>query len=88
MDWIVPVSSEESTTGTLLPGTLSAALAAFREHGCVLLRGLFTEATVDALGREYASRYGGQGVDGLRDDQRKMDFPFALSTFPDDPYLE
>ncbi len=58
MDWIIPVSQAESTAGTLLPATASAAYNAMRKNGCVLLRGVFQTGAIDALYREYQSHYG------------------------------
>jgi hypothetical protein len=49
MDWIVAVSASELASGKLAPATESTALAAFHEHGCVLLRGAFPLATVEAM---------------------------------------
>ena len=58
MDWIIPVSLAESTAGALLRATASAAYDAMRKSGCVLLRGVFSTAAIDALYREYQSQYG------------------------------
>jgi hypothetical protein len=58
MDWIIPVSQAESTAGSLLRATASAAYDAMRKSGCVLLRGVFSTAAIDALYREYQSQYG------------------------------
>jgi Phytanoyl-CoA dioxygenase (PhyH)/SEC-C motif len=58
MDWIVHVSTGEAAGGELAPQTEAAAHAAFREHGCVLLRGMFPPAAVEALHREYLAQYG------------------------------
>jgi len=58
MDWIIPVSQAENTAGVLLPATASAAYNAMRRSGCVLLRGVFPVAAIDALYREYQSQYG------------------------------
>ena len=58
MDWIVPVSATESSAGTLLPATANAVYTAMRNGGCVLLRGVFPVAGIDALYREFLSRYG------------------------------
>ena len=48
MDWIVQVSAAETAGRELAPETQAAAQAAFREHGCVLLRGMFPPAAVEA----------------------------------------
>jgi len=58
MDWIIPVSQAESTAGSLLRATASAAYDAMRKSGCVLLRGVFPAGAIDALYREYQSQYG------------------------------
>ena len=58
MDWIIPVSQAESAAGALLRATASAAYDAMRKSGCVLLRGVFSTAAIDALYREYQSQYG------------------------------
>jgi hypothetical protein len=58
MDWVVAVSASESASGELTPETASAAHAAFDEHGCVLLRGAFPSATVDAMHRDYVAQFG------------------------------
>jgi ectoine hydroxylase-related dioxygenase (phytanoyl-CoA dioxygenase family) len=62
MDWIVAVSPSESTGGALSPETEAAVLAAFREHGVVLLRGMFPADTVEAMHQEYLARYGSLNV--------------------------
>ena len=58
MDWIVAVSASEAADGGLAPQTESAAQAAFAEHGCVLLRGAFPLATVEAMHAEYVAQFG------------------------------
>jgi Phytanoyl-CoA dioxygenase (PhyH)/SEC-C motif len=57
MDWIVQVAAGE-TAGGLAPETGAAAHAAFREHGCVLLRGMLAPAAVEAMHREYLAQFG------------------------------
>jgi hypothetical protein len=60
MDWVVEISAGETASGALAPETEAAAHAAFREHGCVLLRGMFPPATVeDASGVSRAIRDAG-----------------------------
>jgi hypothetical protein len=54
MDWIVAALAE----GELAADAEGAALAAFQEHGCVLLRGAFAPAAVEAMHREYVSMFG------------------------------
>jgi hypothetical protein len=58
MDWIVAVSAGETASGEFAPETEAAAHAAFREHGCVLLRGMFPPATIEAMHREYIAQFG------------------------------
>jgi hypothetical protein len=58
MDWIVAVSAGETARGELAAETEAAAHAAFREHGCVLLRGMFPPATIEAMHREYLAQFG------------------------------
>jgi hypothetical protein len=57
-DWIVAVSRSATAIGQLAPHTESAAHAAFREHGCVLLRGALAPAVVEAMHREYVAQFG------------------------------
>jgi hypothetical protein len=58
MDWVVGVSASESAGGALAPETEAAALAALQEHGCVLLRGAFPPATIEAMHQEYVAQLG------------------------------
>jgi hypothetical protein len=58
LDWIVPVSARETAGGELAPEIAAAAHAAFREHGCVLLRGMFPPAAIEAMHREYLAQFG------------------------------
>jgi hypothetical protein len=58
MDWIVAVSASEAAAAALAPETEAAAHAAFREHGCVLLRGMFPSAVIEAMHREYVAQFG------------------------------
>ena len=58
MDWIVQVSAGETASGEFAPETEAAAHAAFREHGCVLLRGMFPPAAIEAMHREYVAQFG------------------------------
>jgi ectoine hydroxylase-related dioxygenase (phytanoyl-CoA dioxygenase family) len=52
MDWIVAASASEHAEGR------DAARAAFHEHGCILLRGALPAAAVEAMHREFMSRFG------------------------------
>jgi hypothetical protein len=58
MDWVVAVSASETAGGELAPATEAAARAALDEHGCILLRGAFPPATIDAMHREYVAQLG------------------------------
>jgi hypothetical protein len=58
MDWVVAVSANETAGGELTPETDAAARAALQEHGCILLRGAFPAATIDAMYQEYAAQLG------------------------------
>jgi hypothetical protein len=57
-NWIVAVSASEASSEALAPSTERAAQAAFSEHGCVLLRGAFPPAVVEAMHREFAAQFG------------------------------
>jgi hypothetical protein len=67
MDWIVAVSPGETASGEFAPETEATARAAFAEHGCVLLRGLFPPATIDAMYREYAAQLGNLDLAAMRE---------------------
>jgi hypothetical protein len=58
MDWIVVVSASERAEGKLAPATEAAALAALDQHGCILLRGAFAPATIEAMHGEYVAQFG------------------------------
>ena len=58
MDWIVAVSASETAEGKLAPATEAAARAALDEHGCILLRGAFAPAIIEAMHGEYVSQLG------------------------------
>src|ERR1700730_1953262 len=58
MDWVVTVSPNETASGELAPETEKAAHAAFDKHGCVLLRGAFPLATIEAMHRAYVAQFG------------------------------
>jgi hypothetical protein len=57
-DMVLKVSAEDRARGQLPPETLRAAHAAFHAHGCLLLRGLFSPAAMDAMHQDYVARYG------------------------------
>jgi hypothetical protein len=58
MDWVVAVSPSEAAAGAMAPETEGAAHAAMQEHGCLLLRGAFPPATIDAMYHEFVSQLG------------------------------
>jgi ectoine hydroxylase-related dioxygenase (phytanoyl-CoA dioxygenase family) len=58
MDWIVTVSPGETAGGELAAATAQAAYAAFEQNGCVLLRGAFPLAIIEAMHGEYVSQFG------------------------------
>jgi hypothetical protein len=58
MDWVVAVSPSETAAAELAPATDAAARAALQEHGCILLRGAFPPATVEAMYQEYVAQLG------------------------------
>jgi ectoine hydroxylase-related dioxygenase (phytanoyl-CoA dioxygenase family) len=71
MDWVVPVSATEAAGGELAASTASAAQAAFDEHGCILLRGAFPLATVEAMHREYMAQFGTLDWAGMQAESEK-----------------
>jgi hypothetical protein len=66
-DWIVAVSTNEIERGELTPDNDGRARVAMHEHGCVLLRGAFPPAIVEAMQREYVSQFGALDLAGMRD---------------------
>jgi hypothetical protein len=66
MDWIVAVSAQEAASGEFKPETETALRAAFQEHGCVLMRGVFSSTTIDAMYREYATQLGAFDLPAMR----------------------
>jgi hypothetical protein len=71
MDWIVAPSAEERARGRLLPETLGEAHAAFRQHGCLLLRGVFPTALIDAMHQDYLARYGALDARAMREQSKR-----------------
>lgn len=59
MGIVVAVSDAERAAGRLSAATEQTAREALSEFGCVLLRGVFTPATVDALRSEFNAQWGG-----------------------------
>jgi hypothetical protein len=58
MDWVIAVSPSETAGGQLAPETDAAARAALDEHGCILFRGAFPPATIEAMHQDYAAQLG------------------------------
>jgi len=58
-DWVVAVPPREAAGGALSSDTATAAYASLEKHGCVLLRGAFSPALIDAMHREYMVQLGG-----------------------------
>jgi hypothetical protein len=67
MEWMIAPSPDERARGQLLPETLSRAHAAFRQHGCLMLPGLFPSPLIDAMYRDYVARYGALDAHGMRE---------------------
>ncbi len=70
MEWMIAPSADERARGQLLPESLSAAHAAFRKHGCLLLPGVFPTSLIDAMYREYVARYGALDARGMLEQAR------------------
>lgn len=70
-DWVVAVSASETASEALAPATASAAHAAFGEHGCVLLRGAFRSATVEAMHHEFVAQFGMLDLPQMREQAAK-----------------
>jgi hypothetical protein len=71
MDWVVTVSPNETASRELAPETEKAALTAFVKHGCVLLRGAFPLATIEAMHREYISQFDALDLAAMRAEAAK-----------------
>lgn len=70
-DWIISPSAEERARGQLSPEALREAHAAFRQNGCLLVRGALPVSLVDAMRTEFDQRYGALGLSGLREQSRR-----------------
>jgi Phytanoyl-CoA dioxygenase (PhyH) len=71
MDWVVAVSASETAGGALTPETEAAARAALQEHGCVLLRGAFPSATIEAMHGEYVAQLGTLDLAAMETESKK-----------------
>jgi hypothetical protein len=67
-DLTIGVSIDERARGQLLPQTERAAFAAFRKHGCAVLRGLFPSHIIDGMYRDYLARYGALDARAMKSD--------------------
>ena len=67
MEFVVTVSADERARRQLSPETERAAHAAFRQHGCLVLRGVFAPSVVDGAYRDYVARYGALGAREMTD---------------------
>jgi hypothetical protein len=68
MDWVVGISDAERAGGQLTSNHAGAAYASLQVHGCVLLRGAFPPATIDAMHEEYLAQFG--AIDSLAMEQQ------------------
>lgn len=59
MDLIVPISAAERAAGELSETTAAAAYEAMNALGCVILRGVYDTAQIDALKAEFDAQWGG-----------------------------
>jgi hypothetical protein len=57
-DLTIAVAPHERARGQLSPETERAACAAFRTHGCAILRGVFPLPLIEAMYHDYRARYG------------------------------
>jgi ectoine hydroxylase-related dioxygenase (phytanoyl-CoA dioxygenase family) len=71
MDWIVTVPPGEAASRVFSAETESAGQAAFNEHGCVLLRGAFPLATVEAMYNEFVGQFGTLDWTGMQQEADK-----------------
>jgi hypothetical protein len=55
---IIAVSTDDLARGRIDAEAEHGALAAFRTHGCLVLRGVFPPALIDAMHADYMARYG------------------------------
>lgn len=71
MDWIVPVSYEERTFGSLSPVTTRLAYEALQEHGCVLLRGVLQPRIVDEMHKDFLRHFGSLDASAMAAETKK-----------------
>jgi hypothetical protein len=70
MDWVVEVP-QGAAGAELSPQVEAAAHAAFEKHGCVLLRGAFALATIEAMHRDYVTQLGALDLAAMRAEAAK-----------------
>jgi hypothetical protein len=71
MDWVVEVSPAGPAGPGLSAEAEAAAYAAFAKHGCVLLRGAFPLATIEAMHRDYVAQLGALDLAAMRAEAAK-----------------
>jgi len=71
MEWIVAPSADERARGQWLPEALSAAHAALRQHGCLLLPGVFATSLIDAMHQDYLTRYRGYDAGAMLEQSQR-----------------
>jgi hypothetical protein len=64
---ILAVSADERARGRLDAEVERGALAAFRSHGCLVLRGALAPALIDAMHADYMARYGALDANAMRE---------------------
>jgi hypothetical protein len=69
-NWVLTISAGEAGSENFARG-IEAARTAFDEHGCVLLRGAFPVATIEAMHDEYMAQFGGLDLAAMRDEAAK-----------------
>jgi hypothetical protein len=71
LDWIIAPSAEERARGQLSSEAQRQAHAAFRQHGCLLVRGALPVSLIDAMRAEFDARYGALGLAGMLEQSRR-----------------
>ncbi|HLH97365.1 MAG TPA: phytanoyl-CoA dioxygenase family protein [Xanthobacteraceae bacterium] len=70
-EWVIAPSAEERARGQFSPERLREAHAAFRQHGCLLLRGALPVSLIDDMRAEFDARYGVLGFSGMMEQSRR-----------------
>jgi len=71
MDWIIDIAEDERAAGALTPDNLRAANDALEYFGCIILRGVYTTATIDALHESFVADWGHLQVAHLEREAQK-----------------